>query len=90
MHLYELQDRPKNLQSYLRPPDEAKSDAQIEAWLRKMFQQAEVSLHIPECFLKTVKEVHQVAAQGGYQISFMQIAGKTASAEFFFARAVAE
>jgi hypothetical protein len=86
MNMILLKEPPKNLLSYVTPPESVLEDHALETWIRTITKQGGHNLHIEECFLQTIANVEADLLAQKYKIQILPIAGKTASAEFFLER----
>jgi hypothetical protein len=87
MNVIPIGETPDNIQTYVKPPVGDQSPEELEAWLAARVKEGVHKIHIPECFIYTVKHISDDAAQNGYKIMQKQLLGLTAQAEFFLERA---
>jgi hypothetical protein len=79
MTLSKLHEPPHDIGDNLRPY--SSSEGLLESWLQVSLSRAAHNVHVPECALATVFQVHSLAQEHHYTVQLLPIAGKTAQVE---------
>jgi hypothetical protein len=87
MNVIPISGTPDNIDAYVKPPVNTRSPEELEAWLAATVKEGVQKIHIPECFIYTMKRISDEATRNGYKIMQKQLLGLTAEAEFFLERA---